>query len=113
MVSSQSSKNVAFFKLFCYLFAKITRTPPDEKRRRQANQIAEAEVQQAPAILQPCAFGPVPFLSYENIPLGRTVSRLLIIRNPSRKPLQVRGSILNYKFPTLFAGVMYSFLINL
>ena len=81
--------NLSALTLICASLLQISLTPPDEKRRRQREQQLAESNPPPPAILQPYAFGPTPFLSFENIPEGKTTSRILIIRNPSQKSLLV------------------------
>ena len=72
----------------CYLFIlKVTRTPPDIKRKREKEELIKKGEEIAKLVLTP--FGEQPVISFENIKLGQSAVRTLAIQNPTAKPIKV------------------------
>ena len=66
---------------------KVSRTPPDVKKKRRKEEVMKTLEEIATLTLVP--FAEQPIVSFENIKLGQATVRKLAIRNPSTKSIQV------------------------
>ena len=70
-------------------FFQVSRTPPEETRRRQRalESRANDEVAGTLSLVPFCSF---PRVSFDNVKLGKSAIRRIVMQNPGKKPLQVR-----------------------